>query len=151
MIERLTDEECLEIMHTLLGVHYNKSFAQFIINESKLIRSNGVTRLNFPCLDLCNGPRSNTQGVRTEDRCQLTDFDAKVFISGVQPVYRNEVNTIFRTEMFNRFGNEYLELLETHLKECALSKYKKALNNIDTELYNIRGGRLPMAHEFLEP
>ena len=151
MLERLTDEECLSIMNKLLGVHYNKAFAQFIINESKLIRSNGVTRLSFPCLDLCNGPRPNTQGTRMEDRCQLTDFSARILISGGQAVYKNEVNTLFRTEMFKKFGNDYLQLLETHLKECALSKYKKTLNNIDTELYNIQGGRMPMAHEFLEP
>ena len=153
-VDRLTDEECLEIMNKLLGLHYNKAFAQFIVNESEIIRKEGLVRLSFPCLDLCNGPRPKeyikNHGIRMEDRCQLTEYSARIFISGEQPVCVNEANTLYRTNMYNKFGDVYLNNLEKYLIGCAEAQYRKTLNNIDTELYNIRGERLPLSHEYIE-
>ena len=151
IVDRLTDEECLFIMNKLLGLHYNKAFAQFIINESTLQREGDFVKLKFPELHLSNGPKEDTKGCRMEDRCILADFEAKVFISGRQPVCVDKVNTLHRTLMFNKFGNTYLKKLQEYLTDKARKQYARALNSIDTELYNIRGERLPLPGEIHEP
>ena len=52
--------------------------------------------------------------------------------------------------MYNKFGDVYLNNLEKYLISGAEAQYRKTLNNIDTELYNIRGERLPSPHEYIE-
>ena len=142
MIDRLTDDECKEIMQELLCMHYNKTFAQFIITESKLLRDTGMARLSFPCLDLSSGPAATTKGHKWEDRCVLDDFEAKIFMSGERAIIPKRVNTVYRTLMFGKFGAEYSHKLQNYLDDKINTEYNRLLDERNKELYQVSSGKV---------
>lgn len=140
-VDKLKDEECLEIMKKTMAVHYNSAFAQFITQESELIRENGVARLSFPVINMSNGPRNNNHVEPREDRCNIEDYEARVYVTGKQSVCTDKSNTVYRTMMYEKFGNEYYNALSDYLKNNARKVYEKAMANAVTELITISGGK----------
>jgi len=66
-------------------------------------------------------------------------FDYNVESSGIG--YPQSISTIWRTKLYEKFGEEYLNDLKTDLKQKIDEQYKKSLEKMDSEILNVKQGK----------
>lgn len=131
-IEKLSKQECTEIMQNLLSLHYTPAFAEYIINESMLVKGEHSLVLQFPSL-LRKG--------NWENRCRISDFSAMVFGQDNIPLRDKKVDTTYRKKMYEKFGEEYYLQLKERLESNIEIERLQKISAMNHELDKITGGK----------
>lgn len=124
-IERLSDDKRIE-----LSSHY-LSMIVGVDNSKSLISKGRITKYNDDLTIYIS-----RDGYYSEESISVRDFDAYVSCA-IGPV-QELINKSHRKTMYRKFGKEYLDALDKHLRVPFESEYKKALEEHEEIMQEIQ-------------